>query len=53
VLRLSWSQVSFLFTADIRDEAEFELIGQRANLKSTVLKMTTTQPTHHLLRLQV
>jgi len=53
VLRLSWSQVSFLFTADIRDEAEFELIGQRANLKSTVLKMTTTQPTHPLLRLQV
>jgi len=39
VLRLSWSQVSFLFTADIRDEAEFELIGQRANLKSTVLKI--------------
>jgi len=50
VLRLSWSQVSFLFTADIRDEAEFELIGQRANLKSTVLKVahhgseTSTSP---------
>jgi len=50
VLRLSWSQVSFLFTADIRDEAEFELIGQRANLKSTVLKIahhgseTSTSP---------
>jgi competence protein ComEC len=39
VLRLSWGQVSFLFTADIRAEAEFELIGQRANLKSTVLKV--------------
>jgi len=53
VLRLSWDKVSFLFTADIREEVEFELIGQRANLKSTVLKMTTTQPTHPLLRLQV
>ena len=39
VLRLSWGKVSFLFTADIREEAEFELIGQRANLKSTVLKV--------------
>jgi competence protein ComEC len=39
VLRLSWGQLSFLFTADIREEAEFELIGQRANLKSTVLKV--------------
>jgi competence protein ComEC len=39
VLRLSWGQVSFLFTADIREEAEFELIGQRANLRSTVLKV--------------
>jgi competence protein ComEC len=39
VLRLSWGQVSFLFTADIRKEGEFELIGQRANLKSTVLKV--------------
>jgi len=39
VLRLSWGLVSFLFTADIREEAEFELIGQRANLKSTVLKV--------------
>ncbi|GAI74769.1 unnamed protein product [marine sediment metagenome] len=38
VLRLNWGQVSFLFTADIREEVEFELIGQRANLKSTVLK---------------
>jgi competence protein ComEC len=40
VLRLSWGQVSFLFTADIREEAEFELISQRANLKSTVLKVS-------------
>jgi competence protein ComEC len=39
VLRLSWGEVSFLFTADIREEAEFELIGQRASLKSTVLKV--------------
>jgi competence protein ComEC len=39
VLRLSCGLVSFLFTADIREEAEFELIGQRANLKSTVLKV--------------
>jgi len=38
VLRLTWGKVSFLFTADIREEAEFELIGQRANLRSTVLK---------------
>jgi len=39
VLRLSWGQLSFLFTADIRQEVEFELIGQRANLRSTVLKV--------------
>lgn len=50
VLRLSWGKVSFLFTADIREEIEFELIGQRANLKSTVLKVahhgsgTSTSP---------
>ena len=50
VLRLSWGEVSFLFTADIRQEAEFELIGQRANLRSTVLKVahhgskTSTMP---------
>ena len=40
VLRLSWGKVSFLFTADIREEVEFALIGQRANLKSTVLKVS-------------
>jgi len=39
VLRLTWGKFSFLFTADIREEAEFNLIGQRANLKSTVLKI--------------
>jgi len=39
VLKLTWGKVSFLFTADIREEIEFELIGQRANLKSTVLKV--------------
>jgi len=38
VLKLTWNKVSFLLTADIREEAEFELIMQRANLKSTVLK---------------
>ena len=50
VLRLIWGKVSFLFTADIRKEAEFELIRQRANLRSTVLKVahhgskTSTSP---------
>jgi len=50
VLRLTWGKVSFLFTADIREEAEFELIRQRANLRSTVLKVahhgskTSTSP---------
>jgi competence protein ComEC len=39
VLRLSWNKVSFLFTADIGHEAEWYLIAQRANLKSTVLKI--------------
>ena len=50
VLKLTWNKVSFLFTADIREEVEFELIGQRANLRSTVLKVahhgseTSTSP---------
>lgn len=50
VMKLSWGEVSFLFTADIREEAEFELIGQRADLRSTVLKVahhgskTSTSP---------
>ncbi|MCJ7576042.1 MAG: ComEC/Rec2 family competence protein [Dehalococcoidia bacterium] len=52
-LRLSWGQVSFLFTADIREEAEFELIGQRANLRSTVLKIahhgSDTSTSQHFL----
>jgi competence protein ComEC len=53
VLRLSWGQVSFLFTADIREEVEFELIGQRANLRSTVLKIahhgSDTSTSQHFL----
>jgi competence protein ComEC len=50
VLRLSWGEISFLLTADIRQEAELELITQRANLRSTVLKVahhgskTSTSP---------
>jgi competence protein ComEC len=50
VLRLSWGMVSFLFTADIRAEAELELVMQRAHLKATVLKVahhgsdTSTSP---------
>ena len=50
VLSLSWGKARFLFTADIREEAEFELIRQRVNLKSTVLKVahhgskTSTSP---------
>ena len=50
VIKLSWGKVSFLFTADIREEAEFELIRQRANLRSTLLKVahhgskTSTSP---------
>ena len=50
VLRLSWNRVSFIFTADIREEAEWHLIAHRANLKSTVLKVahhgsrTSTSP---------
>jgi competence protein ComEC len=39
VLRLSWHNVSFLFTADIRQETESELVRQRANLTATVLKV--------------
>jgi competence protein ComEC len=39
VLKLSWGEISFLFTADIREDIELELIGQRANLRSTVLKV--------------
>ncbi|MFC1939563.1 DNA internalization-related competence protein ComEC/Rec2 [Chloroflexota bacterium] len=39
VLRLEMGEVSFLLTADIMWEAEFELITRRANLRSTVLKV--------------
>jgi competence protein ComEC len=39
LLRLSLDRVSLLFTADIGQEAEFELINRRANLASTVLKV--------------
>ena len=39
VLRLSRGDVSFLLTADIRQEVEFKLIADRAELHSTVLKV--------------
>ena len=39
VLRLEWGEVSFLFTADIRWDGEFELIKERPGLQSTVLKV--------------
>jgi competence protein ComEC len=38
-LRLSWNEISFLFTGDLGKEAEWHLIAQRANLRSTVLKI--------------
>jgi len=38
-LRLNWNEISFLFTADLGKEAEWHLIAQRANLRSTVLKV--------------
>jgi competence protein ComEC len=38
-LRLNWNEISFLFTADLGKEAEWYLIAQRANLRSTVLKV--------------
>ncbi len=50
VLRLSMGDASFLLTADIMWEAEFELTARRANLSSTVLKVahhgsdTSTSP---------
>jgi competence protein ComEC len=53
VLHLTWHNVSFLFAADIGLEAEFELIGQRANLRSTLLKVahhgSETSTTSHFL----
>ena len=39
VLRLSKGEVSFLLTADIMKEMEWELIRQRIELRSTVLKV--------------
>ncbi|GAI40592.1 unnamed protein product, partial [marine sediment metagenome] len=39
VLHISMGEVSFLLTADIMWEAEFELTTHRANLTSTVLKV--------------
>lgn len=39
VLRLEWGEVSFLLTADIRWDGEFELIKERPGLQSTVLKV--------------
>ena len=39
VLRISMEEISFLLTADIQQEAEFELIARRASLNSTVLKV--------------
>lgn len=39
VLHLKMGEVSFLLTADIMWEAEFELIARRASLTSTVLKV--------------
>jgi len=39
VLRLSMGRASFLLTADIMQEAEFELVAGRADLSSTVLKV--------------
>jgi competence protein ComEC len=50
VLRLSWNEISFLFTADIRQDAEQYLIAHRTNLRSTILKVghhgsqTSTSP---------
>jgi competence protein ComEC len=39
VLRLDMGRVSFLFTGDIEQEAEFGLIARGAELNSTVLKV--------------
>ena len=39
VLRLRTGNVSFLLTGDIMRDAEWELIGARADLRSTVLKV--------------
>ncbi len=39
VLRISYKQISFLLTADIRGPTESEIIRQRRSLQSTVLKV--------------
>ena len=39
VLKLIMGKISFLFTADIQWEAEFELMSHHADLTSTVLKI--------------
>jgi competence protein ComEC len=39
VLRLSMGRASFLLTADIMEEAEFQLMANSADLSSTVLKV--------------
>ena len=39
VLRLEYGAVSFLLTADIKREAEWELVRERAPLASTILKV--------------
>lgn len=39
MLRLSWKEISFLFTSDLEKEAEWYVISQRTNLNSTVLKV--------------
>ena len=39
VLNISMHEVSFLLTADIMREAEFELIAHRANLTSNIIKI--------------
>jgi len=39
VLRLNYNDVSFLFTADIFSDAEYELLSENRGLRSTVLKV--------------
>jgi len=39
VLRLNYNDVSFLFTADIFSDAEYELLSESSGLHSTVLKV--------------
>ncbi len=39
LLRVNYHEISFLLTADISEEVEWDLISHRANLRSTVLKV--------------